>query len=82
MNLPLLPTTTIGSFPQTRELKNNRSKIKKGEITAEQYKANLRSMITDCISLQEKLGFLNIILYFLVAAAKFISHFSKSKVVK
>ncbi len=56
LKLPLLPTTTIGSFPQTKEVKTNRSRFKKGEITAEQYRENLRSMITACISLQEKLG--------------------------
>lgn len=56
LQLPLLPTTTIGSFPQTREVKLNRSRFKKGEITAEQYEQNLRGMIKECISLQEKLG--------------------------
>ncbi|MFD1175420.1 5-methyltetrahydropteroyltriglutamate--homocysteine S-methyltransferase [Paenibacillus puldeungensis] len=56
LQLPLLPTTTIGSFPQTQAVKSNRSKYKKGEITAAQYEENLRSMIKNCISLQEKLG--------------------------
>ncbi|MEO3946378.1 5-methyltetrahydropteroyltriglutamate--homocysteine S-methyltransferase [Gorillibacterium sp. CAU 1737] len=56
LQLPLLPTTTIGSFPQTREVKLNRSRWKKGELTTEQYQANLRAMIADCIRQQERLG--------------------------
>ena len=36
-NLPLLPTTTIGSFPQTKEVKHNRTIYRKGEITKNQY---------------------------------------------
>ncbi len=36
-NLPILPTTTIGSFPQTKDVRQNRSKLRKGEITKEQY---------------------------------------------
>ncbi|MBR1866794.1 MAG: 5-methyltetrahydropteroyltriglutamate--homocysteine S-methyltransferase, partial [Lachnospiraceae bacterium] len=36
--LPLFPTTTIGSFPQTRDVKQNRNAFRKGEITEEQYK--------------------------------------------
>ena len=35
LNLPLLPTTTIGSFPQTKEVKQNRTKFRKGEISEE-----------------------------------------------
>lgn len=56
LNLPPLPTTTIGSFPQTKEVKNNRARFKKGEITAEQYHENIRTLIAGCISLQEELG--------------------------
>lgn len=56
LKLPLLPTTTIGSFPQTKEVKANRAKFKKGEITREQYEQNLRGMIADCIALQQELG--------------------------
>ncbi|MDR0747531.1 MAG: 5-methyltetrahydropteroyltriglutamate--homocysteine S-methyltransferase [Helicobacteraceae bacterium] len=56
LNLPLLPTTTIGSFPQTKEVKLNRSSFKKGEITAERYQDNLKEMIAQCVKLQEEIG--------------------------
>ena len=54
--LPVLPTTTIGSFPQTDEVKHNRSLYKKGEITEGEYVANVKKMIADCIALQEEIG--------------------------
>ena len=54
-DFPLLPTTTIGSFPQTLEVKANRRKYKKGEITKEEYDRNVREFIKECISLQEDL---------------------------
>ncbi|MDR3163245.1 MAG: 5-methyltetrahydropteroyltriglutamate--homocysteine S-methyltransferase [Helicobacteraceae bacterium] len=56
LKLPLLPTTTIGSFPQTKEVKLNRSRLKKGEITPEQYQSNLKEMIAECVKLQTKIG--------------------------
>ncbi len=55
-NLPLLPTTTIGSFPQTKDVKTNRSAFKRGDITAEQYTKFNKGKIADCIKLQEDLG--------------------------
>lgn len=55
-NLPKLPTTTIGSFPQTREVKRNRAKFKKGEITKEQYDQFNKDQIKECIEFQEKIG--------------------------
>ena len=54
--LPYLPTTTIGSFPQTAEVKRNRSKYRKGEISKEEYDKQVFSFIKDCIKLQEELG--------------------------
>ncbi|WP_010249576.1 5-methyltetrahydropteroyltriglutamate--homocysteine S-methyltransferase [Acetivibrio cellulolyticus] len=54
--LPLLPTTTIGSFPQTAEVKANRAKLKKGEITQAQYEENVKRKIEECIALQEEIG--------------------------
>lgn len=56
MKLPLFPTTTIGSFPQTPEVKSNRSAYKKGNITKEQYVDFIRNKIADCVKLQEELG--------------------------
>ena len=55
-NLPLLPTTTIGSFPQVPELRQERRKFDKGEISQEEYEAFLEQQIRDVISLQEELG--------------------------
>ncbi len=55
-NLPLLPATTIGSFPQTAEVKENRSNYKKGEITFEQYVTFNKEKIAEWIALQEKTG--------------------------
>jgi 5-methyltetrahydropteroyltriglutamate--homocysteine methyltransferase len=54
--LPMLPTTTIGSFPQTADVKANRSAYKNGEISYEQYVAFNKQKIAECIALQEKIG--------------------------
>ncbi|MCO5226443.1 MAG: 5-methyltetrahydropteroyltriglutamate--homocysteine S-methyltransferase [Thermomicrobiales bacterium] len=56
LNLPLLPTTTIGSFPQVPELRAERLKFDKGEISQEEYEAFLEQEIRDVIDLQENLG--------------------------
>lgn len=56
-NLPLLPTTTIGSFPQTQDVKQIRSKLIKQEITEEEYVDYLRKRTIDWIEWQEELGF-------------------------
>ncbi len=56
LKLPLLPTTTIGSFPQTKEVKALRAKLRKGEITREEYDAGIKAKIASCIRLQEELG--------------------------
>ena len=54
--LPLLPTTTIGSFPQTKEVRANRAAFRKGEITREQYTQFNKQKIAECVSLQEEIG--------------------------
>ena len=54
--LPLYPTTTIGSFPQTTEVRSWRSKFKKGEITKDQYVALLKGEIEKTIRIQEEIG--------------------------
>jgi len=54
--LPLLPTTTIGSFPQTADVKSTRKKFKNGEITKEEYIAFTKEKIADCVKLQEEIG--------------------------
>ncbi len=54
--LPLFPTTTIGSFPQTKEVRANRAAYRKGEISKEQYEEFNKKKITECIRLQEEIG--------------------------
>lgn len=54
--LPLFPTTTIGSFPQTSDVKANRTAFKKGSITKEQYTEFNKKKIEECIALQEEIG--------------------------
>lgn len=54
--LPILPTTTIGSFPQTAEIRNVRASFRHGEITQEKYDSFIEEKIRECISLQEKIG--------------------------
>lgn len=56
LDLPLLPTTTIGSFPQTSDVRLNRAKFKKGEINLAQYTAFNQQKIAECIKLQETIG--------------------------
>ncbi len=56
LHLPLLPTTTIGSFPQTKEVKENRKKFRKGEISEDEYRSTAKGFIRDCIALQERIG--------------------------
>lgn len=53
--LPLLPTTTIGSFPQTSDVKKTRSAFRKGEITEDEYIAFNREKIKECVKLQEEI---------------------------
>lgn len=54
--LPLFPTTTIGSFPQTAEVKAARTALRKGEMSAEAYESFIRDRIAECVKLQEEIG--------------------------
>ena len=54
--LPVLPTTTIGSFPQTREVKKNRSSYRKGDIDKAAYDKQVYAFIRECIEKQEQIG--------------------------
>jgi 5-methyltetrahydropteroyltriglutamate--homocysteine methyltransferase len=56
LGLPLFPTTTIGSFPQTAEVRKHRAAHKRGHETTEQYEAFLSTSIEDCIRQQERIG--------------------------
>jgi len=56
LKLPLLPTTTIGSFPQTGDIRSTRAALAKGQITLEQYEQAMRDEITRVVELQEQIG--------------------------
>ena len=56
LKLPLFPTTTIGSFPQTEDVRKNRKDFKNGTITEEQYVAFNENKIRECIKQQEDIG--------------------------
>lgn len=56
LNQPLFPTTTIGSFPQTKEVRSWRAKYKKGELIREEYDRLLKEEIEKAIKWQEKIG--------------------------
>ena len=57
LNLPLYPTTTIGSFPQTADIRKARLAFKKNEITADEYEAKMKQEIEYAVRQQEQLGF-------------------------
>ena len=54
--LPALPTTTIGSFPQTAEIRAARAGLRAGHLTADDYEAVMRAEIDRVIALQEEIG--------------------------
>ena len=56
LHLPALPTTTIGSFPQTGDIRRARARHAKGELTTAEYDGFLRDEIAAVITLQEDLG--------------------------
>lgn len=56
LNLPLLPTTTIGSFPQTQEIRKTRLMFRRDEISKESYENFLKEQIQSNIDRQEELG--------------------------
>ena len=55
LNLPIFPTTTIGSFPQTKDIRIQRNKFTKGEITPEEYDKFIEKEIQDVVKIQEEL---------------------------
>jgi 5-methyltetrahydropteroyltriglutamate--homocysteine methyltransferase len=56
LGLPLLPTTTIGSFPQTKELRELRASFKRGAVDRAAYDESIRRLIAACVRLQEDIG--------------------------
>ncbi len=57
LHLPPLPTTTIGSFPQTSEIRTARARANRGDLTTEQYEQLMKDEIKRVVELQEELGF-------------------------
>ncbi|KAH0305837.1 cobalamin-independent methionine synthase, partial [Aureobasidium melanogenum] len=55
LSLPVFPTTTIGSFPQTKEIRLQRNKLVKNEITAEEYEKFIEKEIQDVVKIQDEL---------------------------
>ncbi|NPA11710.1 MAG: 5-methyltetrahydropteroyltriglutamate--homocysteine S-methyltransferase [Epsilonproteobacteria bacterium] len=55
LKYPILPTTTIGSFPQTPELRKLRRDYKNGKLSEEEYKNQIKAMIKDCVEFQESI---------------------------
>ncbi len=56
LQLPLFPTTTIGSFPQTPEVRSWRAKFKKGELTRQEYDQLIEKETEETIRFQEQIG--------------------------
>lgn len=54
--LPELPTTTIGSFPQTKDVKSQRAQLRKGEISEQEYVDLVKGKIKECVKWQEDIG--------------------------
>ncbi len=56
VSLPLFPTTTIGSFPQTAEIRQARLAHRQGRLTDAEYKTLMRKQIQEAVQIQEQLG--------------------------
>jgi 5-methyltetrahydropteroyltriglutamate--homocysteine methyltransferase len=56
LNLPLFPTTTIGSFPQTSEVRSARARWKRGDLTEAEYNSFIKDEIKRCVEFQESIG--------------------------
>ena len=55
LKLPMFPTTTIGSFPQTKDIRIQRNKFTKGEITPKEYEEFIEKEIQDVVKVQDEL---------------------------
>ncbi|CDO71280.1 hypothetical protein BN946_scf184908.g37 [Trametes cinnabarina] len=56
LQLPKFPTTTIGSFPQTKEIRQARAKLNKGELSQEEYEKFIEKEIENVVRFQERIG--------------------------
>jgi len=56
LGLPMLPTTTIGSFPQTSEIRKTRAAFRRGEVDRAEYERFMRDEIARCVRIQDEIG--------------------------
>ena len=56
LNLPLFPSTTIGSYPQTKQVRKMRADFRSGKVSKKEYKSFIREKIFDLILFQEDIG--------------------------
>jgi len=56
LKLPLFPTTTIGSFPQTSDVRKMRARYRRGEISEEEYESFIKEQIKKVVRIQEEIG--------------------------
>jgi 5-methyltetrahydropteroyltriglutamate--homocysteine methyltransferase len=74
--LPPLPTTTIGSFPQTAEIRRARRELRAGVLDAAAYERFMRERIAEAIALQERLGF-DVLVHGEAERADMVEHFGE-----
>ncbi len=74
--LPLLPTTTIGSFPQTSEARRARAAMKKGKWSPAQYESFCREEIERTVRFQEEIG-LDVLVHGEIERADMVEYFSE-----
>ncbi|KAI9015135.1 putative 5-methyltetrahydropteroyltriglutamate--homocysteine methyltransferase [Gaertneriomyces semiglobifer] len=56
LHLPKFPTSTVGSFPQTKEVRIARQKVKRGDVTEQEYYEFIKKEIENCVRFQEEIG--------------------------
>ncbi len=76
LDLPLLPTTTIGSFPQTQKVRSRRAALKSGEIDEQGYEAFIKEEIERTIRFQEELG-LDVLVHGEFERTDMVEHFAQ-----
>ena len=76
LDLPVLPTTTIGSFPQTDDVRRMRAQYKKEEITQDEYEAFIEEQIAETIAAQEEIG-LDVLVHGEPERGDMVEHFGR-----
>ncbi|MCS3858326.1 5-methyltetrahydropteroyltriglutamate--homocysteine S-methyltransferase [Salinibacter ruber] len=76
LDLPTLPTTTIGSFPQTDDMRRMRAQYKKDEISKDEYEDFIEEQIADTIAAQEEIG-LDVLVHGEPERGDMVEHFGR-----